>query len=1347
MSLGGAVPSQVKVGQANDPHEREADQVADRVVRRQPAPDITPVPPGGPIERLSAQMIEGTRPSKTTEEKQDEKAPAPPPRRPQAQAAEQRPENKTEPAPPGPVQRQAAEENKKEETATAAPQPLPVQRRTAEDTAEGPKRAQPWFVQRQVLPAEKRGAETSTDHDAVSRAIQRSGMGGEPLEPGIRAAMESSTGRDFGGVRVHHDDSAQAAARALGARAFAHGNGIWLGRGESPGDERLMAHEATHVAQQGGAPTWNAPAPAAAPVTQGLDAEEAPVRRQTAPGTPAAAAVPPAAPPGAPPGPPVAPPADVAPGEIDLKGLPELLPEKVPQSIASYLEERQGKGKVMLRFGAIAAGPAEVSKRNDLFLIDGEALPLSHPLFARIGEVAPGLQPSLIVSIGRDRKVRGQVGIKAGKRLRGLESTLRQGPALLGLKGFAIPEVRGLTNKLEGGRLVVGATDIPIRLGKVLSGTFSFELSDGEITTLGGTVNVAAKGVVNGSISLLRAVKGGAVVVSGKASLGLNLPAHFSGSIEASWDGEAFSGVGVVGYQGEKLSGKVTLRLMEKGLADQLEAEKKAPPPEAGAAPAAAGGPAASPAAGGSPSDQAYVVFGEGDLNFAFNDWLNGTAHVIVDSKGFVTVIGKITPQKEFPLFEPKSYNKELFKLEARAAYGIPVVGNVFLFANIGLSAFAGVQGKLYKITAEGTYSTDPEKAKSFTIQGTVNISAKAGLTLRAEGGVGLEILGHDIKAGAGINATAGIRGYAEATPIIGYREKGKPGEDKKGEFFIRGDVEVAAQAFLELSGDLFVQIDSPWWSPVPDKTWTWPLFDKSWPIGGTLGAGLTVDYVFGSGQAPALEFKKVDFSADKFMDDMINDKAEKKAAEAAEQKSAWKERNEKAAEPPAGPSKPGNAQLGKAPAPPAAKPKAERGGPKKPTKGADPAARTADGKTVKQHQQEALKKGKQPDKAPGKEKLGVPEAGQKVKDALQAQLPGGAASVADVTKVLSGLAAAVAPALTNLRAEEVMPGKPKNEGAIGFKVKAKAEKGGDLLVASVRYAKAGSALGPEERWKRGVEGVKRLLKPLVKRGISEEAIRSQLPKWQAEFGFTALTLNTAQLPWVIEGDMSPGKPVTTVAPGGVDADKFGVDRDEIERRFRHRLDDTYVFALVERLWTVRRGPGQGAKTQYQLVHKGQGSYSLDALETAEEASARQAHDEVISQYSGLPRELLRGHGSYTAGHAGHSFTTATRDAVDDIGYASGDHSQPKIKVPGTSAIDPATHSGKHGKPNWIPDHQPPDVVGRGGGNVVYRFYPHSLSSASAQGGVVNGYKNKMMKKRNRGETDWAKGIQSEWFW
>jgi hypothetical protein len=51
---------------------------------------------------------------------------------------------------------------------------------------------------------------------------------------------------------MHSDASAATAAHQMGARAFTFGIDIFLGRGESPTDRRLMAHELTHVAQQGG---------------------------------------------------------------------------------------------------------------------------------------------------------------------------------------------------------------------------------------------------------------------------------------------------------------------------------------------------------------------------------------------------------------------------------------------------------------------------------------------------------------------------------------------------------------------------------------------------------------------------------------------------------------------------------------------------------------------------------------------------------------------------------------------------------------------------------------------------------------------------------------------------------------------------------------------------------------------------------------------------------------------------------------------------------------------------------------------------------------------------------------
>ena len=77
--------------------------------------------------------------------------------------------------------------------------------------------------------------------------------GGTPIPPAVRQRVEPHVGADLGAVRVLTGPRASVAAASLGARAFTAGSTIVLGRGESASDTRLMAHEATHVAQQAGA--------------------------------------------------------------------------------------------------------------------------------------------------------------------------------------------------------------------------------------------------------------------------------------------------------------------------------------------------------------------------------------------------------------------------------------------------------------------------------------------------------------------------------------------------------------------------------------------------------------------------------------------------------------------------------------------------------------------------------------------------------------------------------------------------------------------------------------------------------------------------------------------------------------------------------------------------------------------------------------------------------------------------------------------------------------------------------------------------------------------------------------
>ena len=91
---------------------------------------------------------------------------------------------------------------------------------------------------------------------------------------------------------------------------------------------------------------------------------------------------------------------------------------------------------------------------------------------------------------------------------------------------------------------------------------------------------------------------------------------------------------------------------------------------------------------------------------------------------------------------------------------------------------------------------------------------------------------------------------------------------------FIKGHAELAAQPFLALGGDLFVEVDSPWWSPLPDKKWTWPLGQLEYPLPGQFGIGADIDYVLGSKEYPQVTFSSAKFYSEKCMTDIMRGKA-----------------------------------------------------------------------------------------------------------------------------------------------------------------------------------------------------------------------------------------------------------------------------------------------------------------------------------------------------------------------------------------------------------------------------------------------------------------------------------------
>jgi hypothetical protein len=116
---------------------------------------------------------------------------------------------------------------------------------TADDEDDLPELNTPLFLQRKP----DSSAMNSTAVTSVSRSLSSPGTG-QSLSGNVRSRVEPFLKHNLADVRVHEDDSANEAASTIGARAFTHQNHIYLGQGESQNDTQLMAHEATHVAQQ-----------------------------------------------------------------------------------------------------------------------------------------------------------------------------------------------------------------------------------------------------------------------------------------------------------------------------------------------------------------------------------------------------------------------------------------------------------------------------------------------------------------------------------------------------------------------------------------------------------------------------------------------------------------------------------------------------------------------------------------------------------------------------------------------------------------------------------------------------------------------------------------------------------------------------------------------------------------------------------------------------------------------------------------------------------------------------------------------------------------------------------------
>ena len=203
----------LNINPPNDPYEREADAVADKVVEKQ---KTKPGTPSVPVQR---QVEEET----SIQEKPiaDTITPL--------------------------VQRQTEEETIQEKPIFETPSILEAQHEPAPDVP---------IQRREEKDIQAKSNDSATAPDPVSSLLQSSKGKGQPMPEQVLTPMESAFGSDFSNIRLHTDSDAVQMNQSLGAQAFTHGSDIYFNEGKyQPGSkegDHLLAHELTHTVQQKG---------------------------------------------------------------------------------------------------------------------------------------------------------------------------------------------------------------------------------------------------------------------------------------------------------------------------------------------------------------------------------------------------------------------------------------------------------------------------------------------------------------------------------------------------------------------------------------------------------------------------------------------------------------------------------------------------------------------------------------------------------------------------------------------------------------------------------------------------------------------------------------------------------------------------------------------------------------------------------------------------------------------------------------------------------------------------------------------------------------------------------------
>ena len=234
------VQPKLTVGPVNDVYEQEADAVADRVMRMSDR-DVVQTHAAPPLVQMKCAHCEE---EEKLQKKDDE---------------EQMLQKKS--FAEGSIQRKCAACEAEEHKVQKKPAIVNVQKKCSACEEEVHRKAiAPVMIQKKCAACEEEESvhrkESGIGQVTVSDSVHQTlNSAGRPLDTQTLNFMESRFDYDFSSVQIHDDPTANRSSRDIQARAYTHGKHIAFAAGEfqphTPSGKTLLAHELTHVIQQG----------------------------------------------------------------------------------------------------------------------------------------------------------------------------------------------------------------------------------------------------------------------------------------------------------------------------------------------------------------------------------------------------------------------------------------------------------------------------------------------------------------------------------------------------------------------------------------------------------------------------------------------------------------------------------------------------------------------------------------------------------------------------------------------------------------------------------------------------------------------------------------------------------------------------------------------------------------------------------------------------------------------------------------------------------------------------------------------------------------------------------------